>query len=228
MTNCCPFASTSSWHKTLSLKRIRCNRVCNIAGQTLWLHHNNMVFNEKFWDADQVFDLVKFRVNSWAKAKRPTISSSIKNMIQDPSTSRVPTTLKSAKIACDWVKPPMCFLQFNVDGATKGCPGEATIGRALRNCNDNVRILFSKSLGISDSNLSKIKVIKEAFALFAASPWSLSHSLIIESDSTKAIKWCNIPDSVTWHLRGILNHINCFKKKLQIGLLSMSRVQETN
>ena len=46
-----------------------------------------------------------------------------------------------------WSPPPIGWLKFNVDGATRGKPGPTGIGGVLRNCNGDVLFMFSKYVG---------------------------------------------------------------------------------
>lgn len=92
----------------------------------------------------------------------------------------------------------MGFLRFKANGTSRGCPSLACMGGVLKDCSGNAKLLFSKSLGIDDSNLSKIMAIKEAFVLFVAFSWASSHSLIIEFDSMNVVKWCNNLKTVLW------------------------------
>ncbi|XVF42328.1 hypothetical protein PTKIN_Ptkin01aG0352500 [Pterospermum kingtungense] len=68
-------------------------------------------------------------------------------------------------------------LKFNIDGAASGQPGPAGIGGILRDCNANIKMRFSKSIGIADSSLAEVLAVKEAFLLFSSSQWSSSHTL---------------------------------------------------
>ncbi|EOY17014.1 Uncharacterized protein TCM_036170 [Theobroma cacao] len=58
---------------------------------------------------------------------------------------------------------------LRLEESCKRCPVESGIGGAVRNEGKHVKILFSKSIGVGDSNRAEILAIKEAFALFAAS-----------------------------------------------------------
>ena len=66
--------------------------------------------------------------------------------------------------------PPRGLLKFNVDGATRDKPGLAGIGGVLRNDKDEVLLLFSKSVGIRDSNEVEVLAILEALRIL----WVLS------------------------------------------------------
>ncbi|EOY09351.1 Uncharacterized protein TCM_024774 [Theobroma cacao] len=48
---------------------------------------------------------------------------------------------------------------------------------------------INMTTGWGDSNLAELLAIKEAFLLFAASPWVNSYVLIIESDSSNVVRW---------------------------------------
>ncbi|OMO83173.1 hypothetical protein COLO4_22651 [Corchorus olitorius] len=105
--------------------------------------------------------------------------------------------------------------QFNVDGSARGQPGEAGIGGILRDDSGNTKLVFSKFIGIADSNMAELLAIKEAFLIFVASEWSTNTELIIESDSLNATKWVNEPNSVPWIHRQILFQIKGLKKKIK-------------
>ena len=56
-----------------------------------------------------------------------------------------------------------------------------------------MKIVFSKAVGIVDSNLAELLVVREAFIIFAASKWAKTHSLLIESDSINVVNWIKCP-----------------------------------
>ncbi|EOY20380.1 Uncharacterized protein TCM_046263 [Theobroma cacao] len=170
----------------------RNNMAFSVILRTIWLHRNNMIFQGKVWDPSPVFELAESRVSQWAKAKWPAMCSSSVYLPCDPTCVSVLKEKLSAKSFCVWVRPPVGSLKFNVDGAAKDCPGLVGLGGMLRDCSRNVKLLFSKSLGIDDSNLSEIMTMKDAFVFFFATfSWASSHSLIIELNSMSAVKWCN-------------------------------------
>ncbi|XVF85206.1 hypothetical protein PTKIN_Ptkin17bG0099400 [Pterospermum kingtungense] len=71
-----------------------------------------------------------------------------------------------------------------------------------------------KAIGIADSNLAELFAIRETFILFAATQWSWSHKLFIESDSTNVVKWVNSPSSIHWAMQRFINHIECLKNRI--------------
>ncbi|EOY02251.1 Uncharacterized protein TCM_016783 [Theobroma cacao] len=92
-------------------------------------------------------------------------------------------------------------MKFNVDGAAQGCPGKAGIGGVMRNNKGQIKVPFSKSIGIGDSNIAEVRAIREAFLIFSASKWAMSHSLVIESNSQNAVKWINAPGEAPWRFK---------------------------
>lgn len=86
-----------------------------------------------------------------------------------------------------WCSPPFGALKFHVDGAARGKQGLASIRGILRNYKGNVLNMFSKHVGIKDSNEA------EVLAILAPQTCCSSHrqSLHVESDSFNAISWAN-------------------------------------
>ncbi|EOY31580.1 Uncharacterized protein TCM_038517 [Theobroma cacao] len=80
-------------------------------------------------------------------------------------------------------------MKFIVDGAVKGCVGLVGMEGLLRNEADEVKISFSKPIGVTDSLTAEILAVKEAFKVFTASKWKENHSLLIESGVSNVVKW---------------------------------------
>ncbi|EOY15851.1 Uncharacterized protein TCM_034797, partial [Theobroma cacao] len=138
---------------------------------SLWLARNDVVFEGKPWDHDQLYELIKLHVATWAKAKWPRQYGRILDTFVEPSIGAVIKNVKKARPVTEWEKPPDRTMKFNVDGAASGSTNEAGIGGLLRNSKGEVRMMFSKSIGVGDSNLAEVLTIQEAFAMFLASKW---------------------------------------------------------
>ena len=80
----------------------------------------------------------------------------------------------------------MFSLKCNVDGVARGKPGPAVIGGILRNYKGEVLFMFSKYIGIKDSNEAEVLAILEALRIFVSNNF---HSIVVESDSLNAISW---------------------------------------
>ncbi|XVE83990.1 hypothetical protein DITRI_Ditri16bG0133100 [Diplodiscus trichospermus] len=64
---------------------------------------------------------------------------------------------------------------------------------------------------VADSNLAELLAIKEAMMIFSGSGWANTHELIIESDSTNAIKWVLHPQNSPWKWRKFIAQIELLK-----------------
>ena len=70
---------------------------------------------------------------------------------------------KSLKTITSWCPPPSGFLKFNVDGSVRGKPGPSGIGGVLRYELGMVKGIFSKAVGVMDSNQAQLLAILEVF-----------------------------------------------------------------
>ncbi|XVF24309.1 hypothetical protein REPUB_Repub13aG0116700 [Reevesia pubescens] len=90
-------------------------------------------------------------------------------------------------------------------------PGLAGIGGVLRD-EMGVRLLvFSKAIGIADSNEAEFIAIKKAFSVFVSSPWSKVYGLIVDSDSQADVKWFNYNGTMPWKLKKFCPFIDSLK-----------------
>ena len=106
-------------------------------------------------------------------------------------------------------------MKFNVNGSVKGKPGPSRIGGVLRDELGVVKGIFSKAVGVMDSNQVELLVILKALLVSVESNFFTSLSLIIESDSSNAVSWVTCALDVPWRLKTIFNKINVVKRKFQ-------------
>ncbi|KAK3227605.1 hypothetical protein Dsin_007467 [Dipteronia sinensis] len=92
--------------------------------------------------------------------------------------------------------------KFNVDGSVRGKPGPAGIGGVLRDSNGKVWCLFSKFVGVTDSNTVELWAIKKAVQLCSENPELRGREVEVVSDSKVAVSWVNDKDF------GSLAHVN--------------------
>lgn len=78
--------------------------------------------------------------------------------------------------------------KFSVDGAAMGKPSPVGIGGVLHDDKGRMPLIFSKSVGVMESNESELRAIRRATHLWA----SLGNvNLIIEGDFANAIAWAS-------------------------------------
>ncbi|EOY17318.1 Uncharacterized protein TCM_036481 [Theobroma cacao] len=118
-------------------------------------------------------------------------------------------------------------MKFNIDGLAKGCLGPTGIGGIIRNESGEVKINFSKPIGMDDSSQVEIMAVKEVILIFFTSKWKESHLLIIESDASNVVNWVNNGSQVPWRLRKWVILIKRIKE--QLGPWEIKHVpRETN
>ncbi|XVF69283.1 hypothetical protein PTKIN_Ptkin11bG0068600 [Pterospermum kingtungense] len=162
------------------------NALC-VFCETLWLVRNDTIFNGSCPTFENVLDLCKYRLVIWSKARWPTIVVGVNDIARNPAWSVY--LLKLGNISCS----PL----VNERDSAVRC-----------------KILFSKSIGVADSNFAELSVIKEAFKLFCSSKWAKNYNLEIESDSRNVVHWIFHPVRAPWRLREILVEVENLKKSV--------------
>ena len=181
---------------------------------SIWLLRNSTIFNGKALDFEEQVDIIKYRLASWFKARWPKSPHSISDIVRSPKEISIPTVKKVSKRCSVWEPPPLDFLKFNVDGSAKGKPGAGGIGGVLRDNNAVVKIVFSKSIGIADSNMVELLAVREALKVFVASRWASSHKLIIESVSSNVVNWMLNPSESPWVMKRFVAQMEYLKQQL--------------
>ena len=174
-----------------------------------------MVFNNKFMDFQQLCDAIKFRIAMWYKAKWPDGVDSFMDVVRFSNAIKTPVIVKPVRAITSWKHPSANAMKFNVDGSSKRKPGPIGIGGVLKDSSAVVKIVFSKPIGMANSNVAELLAVREAMCIFVSSKWINSHRLIIESDSSNVVRWILNPNSIPWKLKIFNSHIEALK--LQLG-----------
>ncbi|XVF84598.1 hypothetical protein PTKIN_Ptkin17bG0050200 [Pterospermum kingtungense] len=116
----------------------------------------------------------------------------------------IPGSEKVLRDPFSWDPPPLGYFKFNFDGATFGQPGQVGVGGVLRDHDESIKMCFSNSIGVADSNLAELMAIREALLLFVQSRWISNVPLIVESDSSNAVKWFSNPSAAPWRFKRYL------------------------
>ena len=103
-----------------------------------------------------------------------------------------------------WSPPPIGVSKLNVVGAARGKPGQAGIGGVLRNSKWEILFMFSKHVGLHDSNEAEVLAILEALWWFSR---NFNGSLVVESDSSNAIAWLSNQKANPWKFHFLFNEI---------------------
>ncbi|XWS15405.1 hypothetical protein CRYUN_Cryun35bG0094600 [Craigia yunnanensis] len=125
-----------------------------------------MVFNGKVFDLRQIINIIKLRIASWFNAKWPSVYS-VLEVVRFPNDTKVPPKVKVVKEPICWKFPTLEYIKFNVDGSSKGKPWPTGIGGVLRDCSSLVKAVFSKAIGLVDSNVVESLTTKKVLRIYA-------------------------------------------------------------
>ena len=128
-----------------------------------------MVFNNKDFDLRQLRDNINLRIVAWNKAKWPDCVDSLTDIVRFPYLIKAPMKNKYGRIPIIWKAPLSDFMKFNVDGSSKGKPGPAGIGGVLRDNSATIKIVFSKAVGVVESNAAELLAVREVLRIFVSS-----------------------------------------------------------
>ena len=101
-----------------------------------------------------------------------------------------------------------------MDGSARGKPEPASIGGVLRDCRFAVKAVFSKSIGVADSNVVELLAVREALKIFVATRCASTHRFIVESDFSNVINWVRKPHDTLWTMKKFMGQIVNFKEQL--------------
>lgn len=79
-----------------------------------------------------------------------------------------------------WNPPPQEIYKLNFDGATKGNPGPASIGGAIRDSKGSIQGIFWGSIGDNTNNMAELKALLVGLDMTQTHGWYL---IILEGDS---------------------------------------------
>ena len=80
--------------------------------------------------------------------------------------------------------------------------------------------MFSKNVGIKESNEAKVLAILEALRIFS---FTLKENLIVESDSSNAIRWASKAERGPWRLQYYFNEIKALSFSIKVSLSHIYR-----
>lgn len=124
--------------------------------------------------------------------------------IKLPSSHAVPRQVS-------WLPPDIGILKCNVDGASKGNPGNSGVGGVIRDSNGKFLGYFALGIGFGWAFEAEVKAILQGL-IFCQQ--FLFRNIILESDSTVAIGWVISKDKRPWKLRNELNKIDLLMREV--------------
>ncbi|XVF78296.1 hypothetical protein PTKIN_Ptkin14bG0120500 [Pterospermum kingtungense] len=165
------WAFLNEWHGLLTYGS--CNLIWRLSmAAIIWsflLICNDIVFNNKRLEVNQVIDIIKLRVAFWVKAKWSHVPDSVSEFTRCPASIKIPRKIENFRPPSVWTCPPEVAVKFNVGWSFLFKPGLAGVGGILRNHLGCECIGFSKNTGQANSIEAEMKPVKEAFSLFLRS-----------------------------------------------------------
>ncbi|XP_022774106.1 uncharacterized protein LOC111316412 [Durio zibethinus] len=150
---------------------------------SLWLARNEKVFNQKVLSTDELFNLICIRLHWWLKAKFPQAVCNSIDVGTNLHNISIPRKMKAVKKHIIWTPPPLGAWKINVDGSAIGKRGPTGIGGVVENHKGQILLLFSKHIGIQDSNFAELLAVVEALSIIVSPNIDHIPEIIVESDS---------------------------------------------
>ncbi|KAK2647272.1 hypothetical protein Ddye_022467 [Dipteronia dyeriana] len=158
---------------------------------TIWESRNEVVFHGLVASHQKALNTIKFCVALWFKnfgcgsdVDLTLLMLDVKERCVDSNSTKV--IRSKTKVISHASK--FCFY---VDGSSRGNPGEAGIGGVLRDDNGKILGMFSYYVGVLGAMSVEIYVIHRACQLLIDKMASLDSNIIIFSDSSSVVDWCN-------------------------------------
>ncbi|XP_057432300.1 uncharacterized protein LOC130725057 [Lotus japonicus] len=171
---------------------------------SLWVGRNDLVFRDKVFNREEVWDMHVMRIGWWVKAKWKDCPYNTEQFNANFCNIRMKMSAVSVRTTT-WQPPTLGTLKFNVDGASQGNPGPSGLGGVLRDHQNRVFGYFSINSGFGWAFEAEVRAILKALQFCQE---FMVYEVYIESDSTAAVGWINSKLNRPWKLLNELNQID--------------------
>lgn len=197
---------------------------------SIWKERNSRIFNNVSCSISQIQDLILLRLCWWLKGWGMDFPYSHEDVIRNPyclnwnGLSGMCGFPKVPKQISLWSPPPNGWIKWNVDASFDPAISMSATRRVLHNSNGLFMCLFSCPVPPIEINSAEILAIFRATQISMAYENLQKSSIIIESDSANAVKWCNCNEGGPWNLKFQLNFIrNAREKWLDLSIIHKGR-----
>ena len=206
------------------------NAIFSIVIWTIWKERNARIFRNVSCSISQLQELVLVRLLWWMKGWGISFPYSIEEVLRHPvclSWHSSPA-LAVAKLGNPpqqlWSPPSPGFIKWNVDASVNAGRSKSAIGGVLRNCQGLFMCLFSSPIPPMEINSAEILAIYRAVQITMTFEHLWKQNIIIESDSSNAVKWCNDREGGPWNLNFQLNYIrNAWTERMTLSIVHKGR-----
>lgn len=158
-------------------------------------------------------------LSKWFLCKKEFSNVKLDDIAQNWKPCMVCGLSKGQRVV-SWRPPPLGTLKFNVDSAARGKLGPTGMGGVLRNCKGEVLFLFSKHVGVKDSNEAGTLTILEALHSYSS---NFLGELLVESDSHRPQRHLmGSSREGPWKFQFIFNDIKSLSSSIQLTFIHVS------
>jgi ribonuclease HI len=167
---------------------------------TIWTIRNQARFDDKRISVDSAISMIISNTSLSGNNTKKVASNSLRDFIilkkfnvaiHNPRMNTVKEVV--------WNPPLMNCVKCNIDGASKGNPGEASCGGIFRNSTADFLLCFAEPLGYASSFLAELHGALRAIEVAHQMNW---RHLWLETDSELVVSAFKNPDKlVSWSLR---------------------------
>ena len=179
---------------------------------SIWRKRNKRIFKSTSSLVEELIFKITITVAEWALVRKEFSNFSLNDVFVNWEAYMGCGPTKE-RMSILWSLPPLDMLKFNVDGDARCKPGPASIGGVLRNSNGDVLFMFSKNVGICDSNEADVLAILEALYYFKR---YFHGALILESGPSNAIAWVSNRKINPWKLQFLFNEIRVLSASFSV------------
>lgn len=186
---------------------------------TVWKERNARIFKNSSCPLPQLQDLVLLRLSWWIKGWGDPFPYSSEKIIRNPTClswndqHHGVGKVQGFAQPLSWLPPPRNQQKWNVDASVNTARESSAIGDVLRDHLGNFKCMFSSPIPPIEINCAEILAIYRAIQISINNDNIKKHSIIIESDSVNAVKWCNDDVGGPWNLNFQLNFIRNARKR---------------
>ncbi|KAE8681658.1 hypothetical protein F3Y22_tig00111311pilonHSYRG00247 [Hibiscus syriacus] len=165
---------------------------------SVWKCGNEITFQKIKVDSAMLFFLTRFRTATWFGVRFKNVKVLLDSLIGD---LKLADSNRRQKKGCSlhtkWVPPLEDFLKLNFDWAMAKGWDKGGIGGLIRDDRGLLLGSFSEKIGDGPTILVELMAINRSLNLIEEVGSSPRQRIILESDSTTALKWIKNPDLCT-------------------------------
>lgn len=171
---------------------------------SIWRARNDIVFNQKEFSSEGVWDIHLMHIMWWVKARWKDFPFSLYDFTQHFEKVRLQIMAPKVRVV-DWHPPFTGLIKFNIDGSSRGNSGISGARGVLRDSYGLTLGMFSMSVGSTWAYVAEVKAILNALLFCKNHDFN---NVIIESDSTLAVGWVMNNSNRPWKLLSDINQID--------------------